>query len=83
MLWPTIVVVGTTMIINVLKAFDLVFIMTQGGPRGASRIIGFSMYWETFQNGKPGYGSAVAVVMLIVVLPFVFFNIRRFRAERQ
>jgi alpha-glucoside transport system permease protein len=81
MLWPTIVVVATTMIINVLKAFDLVFIMTQGGPRGASRIIGFTMYWETFNNGLPGKGSAVAVIMLIVVMPFVIFNIRRFRAE--
>jgi alpha-glucoside transport system permease protein len=83
MMWPTIVVVGTTMIINVLKAFDLVYIMTAGGPRNASRIIGFSMYWETFQNGKVGYGSAIAVIMLIVVLPFVYFNIRRFRLERQ
>lgn len=83
MLWPTIVVVSTTMIINVLKAFDLVYIMTQGGPRGASRVIGFSMYWETFQNGKPGYGAAVAVVMLIVILPFILFNVRRYRAEAQ
>lgn len=83
MLWPTIVVVGTTMIINVLKAFDLVFIMTQGGPRGASRIIGFTMYQETFNNGLPGKGSAVAVIMLILVLPFVYFNIRRYRAEER
>jgi alpha-glucoside transport system permease protein len=83
MLWPTIVVVATTMIINVLKAFDLVYIMTQGGPRGASRIIGFTMYWETFNNGLPGKGSAVAVIMLIVVIPFVIFNIRRFRAEEK
>lgn len=83
MLWPTILVVTTTMIINVLKAFDLVFIMTQGGPRNSSRIIGFTMYWETFNNGKAGYGSAVAVIMLILVMPFVFFNIRRFRAEGQ
>ncbi len=83
MLWPTIVVVGTTMIINVLKAFDLVYIMTQGGPRGASRIIGFTMYWETFNNGLPGKGSAVAVIMLVVVFPFVIFNIRRFRQEEQ
>jgi alpha-glucoside transport system permease protein len=81
MLWPTIIVVSTTMIINVLKAFDLVFIMTNGGPRGASQIIGFTMYNETFTNGLPGKGSAVAVIMLIVVLPFVIFNIRRFRAE--
>lgn len=83
MLWPTIVVISTTMIINVLKAFDLVYIMTNGGPRNASRIIGFAMYHETFQNGRPGYGSAIAVVMLILVLPFVLFNIRRFRVERQ
>ncbi len=81
MLWPTLVVVGTTMIINVLKAFDLVFIMTGGGPRGASRIIGYAMYQETFQNLKPGYGSAIAVIMLILVMPFVIINIRRFRAE--
>jgi len=83
MLWPTILVITTTMIINVLKAFDLVYIMTQGGPRGASRVIGFSMYWETFQNGKPGYGAAIAVIMLILVTPFVIINIRRYRREER
>lgn len=83
MIWPTIVTVTTVMIINVLKAFDLVFIMTGGNPRGSSRIIGFTMYYETFQNGKAGYGSAVAVIMLILVIPFVIFNIRRFRLEEQ
>jgi alpha-glucoside transport system permease protein len=83
MLWPTILVVTTTMIINALKAFDLVFIMTNGGPRNASRIIGFTMYFETFNNGKMGYGSAVAVIMLILVMPFVVLNIRNFRGEEQ
>lgn len=83
MLWPTILVITTAMIINVLKAFDLVYIMTQGGPRGASRIIGFSMYWETFQSGKPGYGAAIAVIMLILVTPFVIINIRRYRREER
>ncbi len=83
MLWPTIVVVATTQIIGVLKAFDLVFIMTNGGPRGSSEIIGYTMYNETFQNGRAGYGMAVAVIMLIVVLPFVYLNIKRFRIERQ
>lgn len=83
MLWPTMLVITTAMIINVLKAFDLVYIMTQGGPRGASRIIGFSMYWETFQNGKPGYGAAIAVIMLILVTPFVIINIRRYRREER
>ncbi len=83
MLWPTILVITTTMVINVLKAFDLVYIMTAGGPRGASRIIGFSMYWETFQSGKPGYGAAIAVIMLILVTPFVIINIRRYRREER
>jgi len=83
MLWPTIVLVGTSMVINVLKAFDIVFVMTQGNPAGASRIIGFTMYWEVFQNGRVGYGSAVAVIMLIVVTPFVYLNIRRYRNEEQ
>jgi alpha-glucoside transport system permease protein len=83
MLWPTILVVTTTMIINALKAFDLVFIMTNGGPRNASRIIGFTMYFETFNNGRMGYGSAVAVIMLILVMPFVVLNIRNFRGEEQ
>ncbi|MBI3961712.1 MAG: sugar ABC transporter permease [Deinococcus sp.] len=81
MIWPTVVVVGTTMIINVLKAFDLVYVMTQGGPRGASRIIGYTMYVETFTNGRAGYGSAVAVIMLILIIPFLIMNLRRFRAE--
>ena len=81
LIWPTMLVVGTTMIVTVLKVFDLVLIMTQGGPRGASRILGFSMFWETFTNFKPGYGSAIAVIMLLLVLPFILLNIRRFRAE--
>ncbi len=83
MLWPTTVVLLTTAIIAVLKAFDLVYIMTGGGPRGLSQIIGFSMYSETFDSVKPGYGAAIAVIMLLLVLPFVAFNIRRFQAERQ
>ena len=75
--------ITTTMVISVPKAFDIVYIMTAGGPRGASRIIGFTMYWETFQNGKPGYGSAVAVIMLLLMLPFVIINIRRYRTGEQ
>ncbi len=81
LIWPTIVVVGMTMVVTVLKVFDLVLIMTQGGPRGATRILGFSMFWETFNNFRPGYGSAIAVIMLLLVLPFVVFNIRHFRGE--
>jgi alpha-glucoside transport system permease protein len=74
-------VVAVWLIINVIKIFDIVYIMTKGGPGGASRVIGYSYYVETFENGKGGYGAAVAVIMLILIVPIMAFNIRRFRSE--
>jgi alpha-glucoside transport system permease protein len=74
-------VVAVWLIINVIKIFDIVYIMTKGGPGGASRVIGYSYYVETFENGKGGYGAAVAVIMLLLIIPIMAFNIRRFRSE--
>ena len=83
MLAPTISVVAVTMIIYVIKVFDLIYIMggNNGGPLGSARLIAFSQYIETFNNGRAGYGSAIAVIMLLVVLPFILLNVKRFRAE--
>jgi alpha-glucoside transport system permease protein len=81
MLGAPIAVLTTTLIINVLKVFDLIYIMTRGGPRGASRVIAYTMYTETFEAGKGGYGSAVAVIMLLLIIPIMLVNLRRFRAE--
>jgi alpha-glucoside transport system permease protein len=81
LMWPTITVVGTLTMISVLKIFDLVYAMTSGGPAGASMVLALRMYVEAFQNSNPGYGSAIAVVLLIAVIPVMAFNIRRFRAE--
>ena len=76
-----IAVITVWLIINVIKVFDIVYIMTNGGPGGASRVIAFSYYVETFQNGQGGYGAAVAVVMLLLIVPVMLLNIRRFRSE--
>ena len=83
MLAPTISVVAVTMIIYVIKVFDLIYVMggNNGGPLGSARVVAFSQYVETFNNGRAGYGSAVAVIMLLVVLPFILLNVKRFRAE--
>jgi alpha-glucoside transport system permease protein len=70
------------LIINVVKLFDIIYVMTGGGPGGASRVTGVTMFDELFENGKPGYAAAVAVVMLILILPLMAWNIRRFRSER-
>jgi len=81
MLTSPIAVLTTTMVINVLKIFDLIYIMTRGGPQGASRVIAYTMYTETFEAGKGGYGSAVAVIMLLLIIPVMLLNLRRFQAE--
>jgi alpha-glucoside transport system permease protein len=76
-----IAVITVWLLINVIKVFDVVYIMTRGGPGGASRVIGYTYYVETFESGKGGYGAAVAVVMLLLIIPIMAFNIRRFRSE--
>lgn len=76
-----IAVVSVTLVVNVIKLFDLIYIMTQGGPGASSRTIAFSMYQEAFPQGQFGYGAAIAVVMLLLLIPVMIFNIRRFRAE--
>ena len=74
-------VVAVTLVVNVIKLFDLIFVMTNGGPGTASRVIAFSMYFEAFPQGRFGYGAAIAMVMLLLLIPVMIFNIRRFRAE--
>lgn len=81
MLSLPISVVAVWLIINVIKVFDVIYIMTKGGPNGASRVIAYSYYAEAFESGKGGYGAAIAIVMLLLVIPIMAFNIRRFRSE--
>ena len=81
MLSLPIAVVTVWLIINVIKVFDIVYIMTRGGPGNSSRVIAYTMYRETFEGGRGGYGAAVAVVMLILIIPIMLLNIRRFRSE--
>ena len=72
-------VLAVTLVVNVIKLFDLIYVMTFGGPGKASRVIAFTMYQQAFQAGQYGYGSAVAVVMLVVLIPIMIYNVRRFR----
>jgi len=72
-------VLAVTLIVNVIKLFDLIFVMTNGGPGTASRGIAFTFYQDGLASGQFGKAAAVAVVMLIVLIPVMIFNIRRFR----
>ena len=82
MLSLPISIVSIWLFINVIKLFDIIYVMTGGGPGTSSRVIAFTMFEETFANGRPGYGASVAVVMIILLLPVMIFNVRRFRSER-
>jgi alpha-glucoside transport system permease protein len=82
MLSLPISVVTIWLFINVIKVFDIIYVMTTGGPGTSSRVIAFTMYEETFHNGRPGYGAAVAVIMLVLVAPVMILNVRRFRTEK-
>jgi alpha-glucoside transport system permease protein len=76
---PTILVITTTMIINVLKIFDIVYVMT-GGNYG-TEVIANRMYSEQYTSNNTGRASAIAVILILVILPAMYFNIRRFRQE--
>ena len=72
-------VLAVTLVVNVIKLFDLVFVMTAGGPGVSSRVMAFTMYAEAFSGGLFGKGAAVVVIMLVLLTPIMVYNIRRFR----
>jgi alpha-glucoside transport system permease protein len=76
---PTIIVVVTTMVINVLKLFDIVYVMT-GGNFGTD-VIANRMYTEMYVNFNVGRGTAVAVVLVLAIIPFIYYNIKRFMMQ--
>ncbi|HUQ43892.1 MAG TPA: sugar ABC transporter permease [Candidatus Limnocylindria bacterium] len=78
LLMPTMAVITTTMIITALKAFDLIYVMT-GGQFDTS-VIAFEMYRQVGFN-QLGRSAAVAVILLIAIVPVMLFNIRNFRAQ--
>jgi alpha-glucoside transport system permease protein len=82
MLSLPISIVTIWLLINVIKVFDIIYVMTNGGPGTSSRVIAYTMYVETFSNSRAGYGAAVAVIMLILLLPVMILNVARFRSSR-
>jgi alpha-glucoside transport system permease protein len=77
----TIVVVTTTMVITVLKVFDIVWVMTNGDQ--GTEVIAERMIRWFFRNGHFGRGAAIAVVLFLAIIPIMLLNVRRFRAEEE
>jgi alpha-glucoside transport system permease protein len=73
----TIITVGTTIIIFTLKIFDVVWVMT--GGQFSTQVIATQFYREYFTAQNAGYGSAIAIVLLIAVIPVMVYNLKQFR----
>ena len=76
---PTIAVVVTTMVINVLKIFDIVYVMT-GGNYG-TEVIANRMYGEMYISHQSGRSAAIAVILILLTIPFMIWNVRRFQEQ--
>ncbi|MEO7000577.1 MAG: sugar ABC transporter permease [Ktedonobacterales bacterium] len=76
---PTLAVVATTMVINLLKIFDIVYVMT-GGDFGTN-VIATEYVTQAFNFNNFGLSSALAVVLIVAVIPVIYFNIQRFRIQ--
>jgi ABC-type sugar transport system permease subunit len=82
-LWPVTALVIVLTSIGSLKLFDLVYVMTAGGPNYASEVLTTWMYTQGFRYNKMGYGSAMAVVLLLLTLVFSLIQLRLFSRSRE
>ena len=79
LLSPATVVIIALSIINSLKSFDIVYMMTQGGPFHTTDTLAMFMYNESFKKYYMGYGSAIAVVLFLIAMIIIAFYFRQVR----
>jgi len=75
----TMITVYVTVVILVLKVFDIVYVLTNG--RDKSNVIANLFFNELFANGQAGIASAIVVILLIAVMPVLYYQVRHFRQE--
>jgi multiple sugar transport system permease protein len=76
MLGPTLMFVAIVVGLRALEVFDTVNVLTQGGPEKASEVLLYTLYVESFDNLRTGYGAAIAVVFLVMVMSFTLAQAR-------
>ena len=81
-LMPTIALVSTISTISAMKVFAEIYVMTKGGPLNSSKTIVYYIYERAFENLDLGYASALAVILLIVVMAFSLINILCFEKNK-
>ncbi|HNW26449.1 MAG TPA: sugar ABC transporter permease [Candidatus Gastranaerophilaceae bacterium] len=79
---PTLALVSTISAISAMKVFAEIYVMTKGGPLNSSKTIVYYIYERAFENLDLGYASAMAVVLLIIVMAFSLINIMCFEKNK-
>ena len=74
MVWDTIVAAVVLCIAGSMRSFDLVFVLTGGGPAHSTELMATYMYNKTFSVYKYGYGSAVSLVIFVISFSFILFS---------
>lgn len=77
LLRPAMMIVVSSALISALQSTEIVLTMTKGGPFGATEVLGYRMYMETFWNYRFGYGATIGVVITIMTAVFVLPYLRR------
>src|SRR4051812_18901428 len=84
LLAPVLTVVFVTLVINVMKVFDLVYIIAPGPVQEDATVLATQMWLVSFGGGNnQGLGSALGVLLLLLVIPAMVFNLRRFRRSQR
>jgi alpha-glucoside transport system permease protein len=78
-IWATVITVFITVLISVMKIFDVVYVMTNGNFN--TDVIAVRFFNELFRNGNNGRASAIVVMLMIAVLPVIVYQVRQFRAQ--
>jgi len=78
-IWPTVITVFITVLIGVMKVFDIVYVMTNGNFN--TNVIALEFYNQLFTNGNAGYAAAIVVLLMLAVVPVMIYQVRQFRAQ--
>lgn len=78
-IWGTIITVFVTVLIGVMKIFDVVYVMTGGNFN--TNVIAVRFFQELILNGNAGRAAAIVVMLMIAVIPVMIYQVRHYRAE--
>ena len=78
-IWPTVITVFITVLIGVMKIFDIPYVMTNGNFN--TNVITLDFYNQLFTNGNAGYAAAIVVMLMLAVLPVMIYQVRQFRQQ--